>query len=167
MTRNSIKPISGKDRRRSEDGFTLMETAVSIVVMMIVALGVASLFAYATNANSAASDREMATAIAQKRMEWLRSMPFSAVTREIAYSYPNGGLAATSADGVTETETRAGRGYTILTRIADTEVVPAGSPDAGEPTLKTITITVTPDNGVVLGAVTLSAQRSTLVPGTF
>lgn len=144
-----------------------METAVSLVIMMVVGIGVASLFAYATNANSAANDREMASAIAQKRMEWLRNMPFSAANRNLAYSYPNGGLGATSVDGVEETETRAGRTYSVLTTIEDTEVVPAGSPDEGEATLKTITIVVTPHNGIVLGSVTLSAQRSTLVPGTF
>lgn len=155
------------DNKKSQEGFTLMETAVALVIMMIVGLGVASLFAYATNANSAANDREMASAIAQKRMEWLRNMPFSATTRNLAYSYPNGGLGPTATGGVSETETRAGRTYTVLTRIADTSVVPAGRPDEGQATLKTITLTVTPTSGIALGSITLSVQRSTLTPGTF
>lgn len=154
--------------RSSEAGFTLMETAVSLVILMVVSLGVASLFAYATNANSGATDREMATAIAQKRLEWLRNMEFSATTRNLAYAYPNGGLAATSAAGVTETETRAGRTYLVVTRIQNTNVVPAGLPDAGQPTLKTIHVTVTPQGaGTFLGAVTLSTQRSALSTGTY
>ncbi len=149
-----------------EQGFTLMEIAVSLVIMMIIGLGAASLFAYATNANSGATDRELAMAVAQKRMEWLRNMPFSVTTRNLAYSYPNGGLGATT--GTTETETSSGRPYRIVTSIANTSVVPTGQPDAGQPTVKTITITVTPQGaGTALGAVTLSSQRSTLVPGTY
>jgi Tfp pilus assembly protein PilV len=151
-----------------EQGFTLMETAVSLVIMMVIGLGAASLFAYATNSNSGATDRELAMAVSQKRMEWLRNMPFSVTTRNLAYSYPNGGLGATSSSGTTETETSSGRTYTVLTRIENTNVVPAGQPDAGEPTVKTITITVTPQGaGSALGAVALSSQRSTLVPGTY
>lgn len=150
----------------TERGFTIMETAVSLVIMMVIGLGAAALFAYATNANSGAADRELAMAVAQKRMEWLRTMPFSATTRNLAYSYPNGGLGATA--GTTETETSSGRSYTILTTIENTSVVPAGLPDAGQPTVKTISITVTPRGaGLALGWVSLSAQRSTLVPGTY
>jgi Tfp pilus assembly protein PilV len=153
-------------RRSTEHGFTLMETAVSLVIMMVIGLGAASLFAYATMANSGATDRELAMAVAQKRMEWLRSIPFSVTARNLAYSYPNGGLGATA--GTTETETSSGRAYTIVTSIADTSVVPVGQPDEGQPTVKTITIRVTPQGaGPALGSVTLSSQRSTLVPGTY
>lgn len=151
-------------RRFAEGGFTLIETAISLVIMMIIGLGAASLFAYATMANSGANDRELAMAVAQKRMEWLRSIPFSVTTRNLAYSYPNGGLGATA--GTMETETSTGRTYTIVTTIADTSVVPAGQPDAGQPTVKTITLRVTPQGaGPALGSVTLSSERSTLVPG--
>lgn len=164
---NSQPGYSRKTASRSgEHGFTLMEITVSLVIMMIIGLGAASLFAYAINSNSGATDRELAMAVAQKRMEWLRNMPFSVTTRNLAYSYPSGGLAATT--GTTETETSSGRPYRIVTTIADTSVVPAGQPDAGQPTVKTITITVTPQGaGLALGAVTLSSQRSTLVPGTY
>src|SRR6185295_50355 len=95
----------------SEQGFTLVETAVSLVIMMVIGLGAASLFAYATMANSGANDRELAMAVAQKRMEWMRTIPFSVATRNVAYSYPNGGLGATT--GTTETETSSGRTYTV------------------------------------------------------
>ena len=158
---------SGMTARRSrEQGFTLIETAVSLVIMMVIGLGAASLFAYATMANSGATDRELAMAVAQKRMEWLRTIPFSVTTRNLAYSYPNGGLGATT--GTTETETSSGRAYTVVTVIEDTRVVPAGLPEAGQPTVKTITIRVTPQSaGPALGGVSLSSQRSTLVPGSY
>jgi Tfp pilus assembly protein PilV len=153
-------------RRSTEQGFTLMETAVSLVIMMVIGLGAASLFAYATMANSSATDRELAMAVAQKRMEWLRTMPFSVTTRNLTYSYPNGGLGATT--GTTETETSSGRRYTIVTIIENTSVVPAGQLDAGQPTVKSITVRVTPQGaGPALGGVSLSSQRSTLVPGTY
>lgn len=152
----------------SEQGFTLLETSASLVIMMVAALGAASLFAYATNANSGANDRQLAMALGQKRMEWLRNIPFSVITRNVAYSYPDGGLGATGSSGVTETETSADRIYTLVTKIEDTGIVPAGEPDAGQPTLKTITITVTSQGaGTALGTVTLWTQRSTLVPGTY
>jgi len=152
--------------RSTEQGFTLMETAVSLVIMMVIGLGAASLFAYATMANSGATDRELAMAVAQKRMEWLRSIPFSVTTRNLAYSYPNGCFLEKT--GTTETETSSGRAYTVVTVIENTSVVPAGQPDAGQPTVKTITIRVTPQGaGPALGGVILSSQRSTLVPGTY
>jgi Tfp pilus assembly protein PilV len=153
-------------RRSTEQGFTLVETAVSLVIMMVIGLGAASLFAYATMANSGATDRELAMAVAQKRMEWLRTIPFSVTTRNLAYSYPNGGLGATN--GTTETATSSGRSYRIVTIIENTSVVPVGQLDAGQPTVKTITVRVTPQGaGPALGGVSLSSQRSTLVPGTY
>src|SRR5258705_4675892 len=150
----------------SERGFTLVETAVSLVIMMVVGLGAASLFAYATRSNASANDRELAMAIAQTRMEWFRNIPFNVTTRAQAYSYPNGGLAATN--GTVEAVSNAGRPYNVTTVIQDLSVVPAGHPDVGAPTVKRITVTVTPlVSSPSLGAVTLSTQRSTLVPGTY
>jgi Tfp pilus assembly protein PilV len=152
--------------RSAEGGFTLIETAVSLVIMMVIGLGAASLFAYATMANSGAADRDLAMAVAQKRVEWLRTIPFSATTRNLAYAYPNGGLGATA--GATETEFSSGRTYRIVTVIVNTAVVPVGQPEAGQPTVKTITVTVSPEGaGPALGSVTLSSQRTTLVPGNF
>src|SRR6478672_5489535 len=135
---NSVSPD------KAEWGFTLIETAIALVIMFVVAVGAASLFAYASNANSNADDRELAMAIAQKRLEWLRTIPFTTQTRSVAYAYPNGGLAATSPGGVVETVTSTGRSYRITTTIVDNNFVPAGNPDAGACTLKTIKIKITP-----------------------
>src|ERR1041385_7774856 len=82
-------------RKHEQQGFTLLEAAKALVVLMIIGLGIASLFTYAIRANSNADDRELALAIAQKRMEWLRTIPFNTQTRHVAYSYPNGGLEVT------------------------------------------------------------------------
>jgi Tfp pilus assembly protein PilV len=165
---NRSTTIKAHEGVGSEQGFTLMETAIALVMMFVISLGAASLFAYASNANSNADDRELALALAQKRFEWLRTIPFTTQTRSVAFSYPNGGLAATSPGGVVETVTNAGRSYQITTVIQDTSVVPAGKPDAGAPTLKTIQISVTPMGAAnIFGTVTITTQRSTQVTGTF
>src|SRR5690348_2651911 len=100
---------------QNQAGFTLLEAAIALVIIMIIGLGIASVFAYATKANGRADDRELAMATAQKRMEWLRTIPFTTQTRTLAYSYPDGGLQATAAAGVTETVTNAGRSYVVNT----------------------------------------------------
>ncbi len=152
----------------SQAGFTLLEAAIALVILMVIGLGIASLFTYAIQANSSADDRELAMAIAQKRMEWLRTIPFTTQTRHVAYSYPDGGLEVTSTSGVSETVTNAGRSYTVLTIIQNLSTVPAGNPDAGEPTLKSIQVSVTPLGAATnFETVTINTQRSTQVTGIY
>ena len=156
------------DLMRNDKGFTLLEAAIALVILMIIGLGVASLFTYAIGANSRADDRELAMAIAQKRMEWLRTIPFTTQTRSLAFSYPNGGLAATSPNGVPETVTSAGRSYIVNTVIQDLSFVPAGVHDAGAPTVKSIKVSVTPSVATTaFETVTLNTQRSTQVTGVY
>lgn len=152
----------------SQRGFTILEAAIALVILMVIGLGIASLFTYSIQANGRADDRELAMAIAQKRMEWLRTIPFTTQTRSVAYSYPNGGLAATATAGVTENVTNAGRGYTVTTTIQDLNTVPIGNPDAGAVTLKRIQISVTPAIATTaFDTVTIYTQRSTQVTGSY
>jgi type II secretory pathway pseudopilin PulG len=147
-------------------GFTLLEAAIALVILMIIGLGIASLFTYAIKANSSADDRELAMTIAQKRMESLRTIAFTTQTRGVTFA--DGGLGATATDGVTETVTSAGRSYVVNTVIQDMSFVPVGNPDAGAPTVKRIQVSVTP-----LGAATafetvrVTTQRSTQVTGIY
>ena len=144
--------------RSGERGFTLAETAIALLIMMIASVGIVSLFTYAIQYNAGAKDRELAMAVAQKRIEWLRGIPFDATTR--AKTYATGGLAATA--GVTETTTSTGRSYTVVTTITNF----GGATDANSK-IKTITIQVTPTGAnVALGQVTLVTQRSILLQGT-
>lgn len=164
--------VMRKDRhvkiRSEQRGFTLLEAAIAMVILMVIGLGIASLFTYAIQANARADDRELAMAIAQKRLEWLRSIPFTTQTRHVAYSFPDGGLEVTSAGGVTETVTNAGRSYRVNTIIQNMSVVPAGNPDAGEPTVKRIQISVTPAQATTaFESVTIATQRSTQVTGIY
>ncbi len=154
--------------RPGERGFTLAETAIALLIMMIASVGVVSLFTYAIQYNAGAKDRELSMAVAQKRLEWLRGIPYDSTTRALAYRYPttanptSGGLAATGTAGVTETTTLAGRTYTVVTTIINS----GGATDANSK-IKTITIKVTPENAKnALGEVTLVTQRSILLMGT-
>ena len=152
----------------AQRGFTVLEAAIALVILMIIGLGIASLFTYSIQANGKADDRELAMTIAQKRMEWLRTIPFTTQTRGVAYSFPNGGLAATATAGVSETVTNAGRSYTVNTIISDLNFVPVGQPDAGACTRKRIQISVTPARATTnFETVTVSTQRTTQVVGSY
>jgi len=146
-----------KQRSISQAGFTLLETTVAMVLMSIVGLGIAGLFAYAASNTSNAADREMAGAVAQQQMEQLRSVTFT-----------DSSLAATSPSGTTTTVMRLGRSYTVNTIIEDSAVVDSSA------TLKTITIKVTPQSASapwstnvtsIFGSVTLVSTRSCLTLG--
>lgn len=138
-----------------EAGFTLLETAISMVLLAIVGLGIASVFFFAAKNNVSAADRELAMAVAQQQMEQLRNVTFTDAT-----------LAANG--GTSTTVTRAGRRYVVLTTIVDSNVI------AGTVRTKTITIRVTPwsegsafarNVSSVFGSVTMVSQRSSLIVG--
>ena len=170
--RRTVRPSTDSTGRprAGERGFTLIETTISLVIMMIVGLGAASLFFFAVKYNSSASDRQLAMGVAQKRMEWIRDIPFNAKTCNVAYQVPSApiaaetGLADTGANGVTENSVENGqRQYRVVTTITDL----AFDPD-GNPTLKKITIRVTPQGANnTLGSVVLTSIRATTLVGTF
>ena len=133
--------------RQGEAGFTLIETSIALVVMMIVGLGAASLFVYAIGANSSARDRELSMAVAQQQMEFLRNVPFANVETRVA-----------ATGGATKQVTSAGRSYSVATIVTATA------------SQKTITVTVIPAGTNIsaltptqrtFGVVTLTTQRAT------
>jgi type II secretory pathway pseudopilin PulG len=161
MKRNNEAPA--KYRRDGQEGFTLIETSVALVIMMIVGLGAASLFVFGVGTNSRARDRELSMAVAQEQMERLRNAKFADLDATL-----------TATGGANRTVTSAGRSYSVVTTIANTV--------AGDATQKTITVTVTPkgsnsaglkanpldpltDIQKVFGGVTLITIRSTTVLG--
>ena len=136
-------------------GFTLLETSIALVVMMVVALGAASLFVYAVGANTTARDRELSMAVAQQQMERLRNASFSNLEATVAET---GGAAKTVPSG--------GRQYSVTTAIAETV--------AGDASRKTITVQVTPQGSTattgiqrIFGGVTLVTHRATNALGPF
>lgn len=144
-----------RDTAKGERGFTIMETAIALVLLMVVGLGAASLFSYSANNTSTASDRELAMAVAQQRIEELRAVLFT-----------DASLDATAGTDVDLTS--AGRPYRVRTVITDSNVV------NGAPTVKTITVRVSPQGAgstwaraitSLYGSVTVTTQRSTLLLG--
>lgn len=159
-------PHSKADRKQA--GFTLLEAAFALVVLMVIGLGIASLFTYSISANVRADDRELAMAIAQKRMEWIRTIPFTTQTRNVPFGFPDGGLQPTATEGVTETVTNAGRSYIVTTTIQDLAFVPAGNHDGGAATVKRIQMSVTPlGAATAFETVTVTTIRSTQVTGNY
>src|SRR5215213_821019 len=58
-------------------GFTLVETSIALLVLLVAGLAASSLFVYAIKYNTGANDRAVAQAIAQRQMEVLRKTTFS------------------------------------------------------------------------------------------
>ena len=112
---------------KSQHGFTLIETCIALVFMMIVFLGVAPLLVYAVNYNSAAAIRAGALAAAQQKLEQLRATTFA------------------NCASSTETVSVGQTGNGLQTYTLDTTVVNTSS------TLKTITIVVTPQGRLTTG----------------
>jgi len=124
----------------NERGFTLIETMIALIVMMVAGLAAASLFIYAINYNSGAYDRTLALAVAQQRMEHLRKGSFSEVVSSNSSNVQS-----------------ANRGFNVVTTVTGTS-------------LKSITITVTPRGAGSSWArrpVVIISQRAALGTGTY
>lgn len=131
-------------KMNQEGGFTLVETATALLVMMIGGLGICAVFAYAIKNNTGSRDRAAALAVAQQQMERYRQVTFIDPL-------------LTAHATTTQTVTSAGRDYTVRTTITNTTS-----------SLKTIRIEVTPlmsSDPWALGTVQITAQRSTFALG--
>jgi Tfp pilus assembly protein PilV len=150
MTANEEKmPIQGGAKEKNEQGFTLLETSIALIVMMVMTLATGSLFVYAIKYNSGTGDRSAALAIAQQRLERLRRTPYD----DTLMSTPT----------TTETVTAAGRSYQVVTTICST------SDCGGSATLKIITIAVSPQSGNqwANAPATITSQRAAPSTGPY
>jgi len=66
-----------KHDRKQEGGFTLIETCIAMVMLMIIVCGVLPLGVYALKYNSAAAIRAGAVTAAQRKLEQLRAGSFT------------------------------------------------------------------------------------------
>ena len=133
---------------RGERGFTLVETAIAMIVLMVAGLAATSLFVYATKFNVGAHDRAVAQSIAQKQMESLRKTAY-------------GDIAASNT-----TVTSAGRNFTVDVAVCNDGTAACG----GTTDIKRLTVTVTPANAGNAWArrpVTLITLRSATTFGTY
>ncbi len=158
-----LQPASGgwippTEERGSHDdsGFTLVEAVIALLIMLIVALGSASLFSFSVYNNSGGTDRATSLAIAQQALERLRSAQFNSTTTD----------ASLNAGTVVQTGIQSeGRSFTLTVAVDDD---PSTTAIESVPTtsLKAITVTVVPQSigrGWAFGAggtVTLITQRS-------
>ena len=138
--------------RKNERGFSLIETSIAMVVMMVAGLAVSSLFVFSLQNNVGGNERALAMAVAQQQLEQLRSVDFADATL----------IAGAS----TATVRNGGHDYSV-TRTISNEV----NPDGSNKQLRKLTITVTPLGGSrgnwTRSPVTLVSLRSTPAPGAF
>jgi prepilin-type N-terminal cleavage/methylation domain-containing protein len=134
-----------------QQGFTLVETSIAMVVMLVGALGIASLFVFSMQNNVGGGERALAMAVAQQQLEQIRSVSYEDNTLNVGT--------------VTSTVQSAQRNYTVRRTVAQ-ETNANGTPKQ----LKKITITVTPQAGSpnwVTTPVVLVSFRSILTTGPY
>ena len=147
ISRNKPTPKQDKGQR----GFTLIETSISMVVMMVAGLAVSSLFAFSLQNNVGGGDRALAMGVAQQQLEQLRSVNFEDISL--------------NAGTTNATVTTGDRSYSVVKTITDET-----NDDLSLKQLKTITITVTPTEGTpawTRSSVVLVSFRSTLAAGGY
>ncbi|HKV33695.1 MAG TPA: hypothetical protein VJP89_05230 [Pyrinomonadaceae bacterium] len=146
LEENEMHSVESQSKPRQEKGFTLLETACALLVMMIGGLGICAVFAYAIKNNTGSRDRAAAIAVAQQQMERYRTLTFL-----------DAGL--TAGPATTQTVDSAGRTYQVTTTITNTTT-----------SLKTIQIDVTPmlsSDPWALGTVRVRMQRSAFSLGPY
>ena len=136
---------------KKERGFTLIETAIAMIVMMVAGLGGVALFTYAIRVNNISGGRAAAISIAQQSLEQFRGVNFGDAILN---------------PGVTSTTTVTGvdSSYTVQTTVCNTSAC------GGSATLKSIEIVVTPVRSDGMGssmAVVVRTQRAAPVPGPY
>lgn len=148
-----MKPQTPKHKSANgERGFTLIETTIASLVMLVGALGCASLFVFSVQNNVGGGERALAMAVAQGQLEQIRSVAYEDSTLDVGTT--------------TSTVTSGQRHYTVQ-RVVVSETNSDGSPKQ----LKRITVTVTPQGGATpswtRASVVLVTLRSTLASGSY
>ncbi len=143
-----MRRVTKRKKAGQQRGFTLLETAIAMVVMMVGGLGIAAVFAYAIKNNNGSRDRAIAIAVAQQEIERLRALPFN-----------DAALNATPIIVPPVTVSNGGRNFTMRTTILNTS-----------PSLKTIQIRVTPlgnSDAWASRTVLITAERAAFTVGAF
>lgn len=140
-----------KHDQKAEGGFTLIETCIALVMLMVIACGVLPLGVYALKYNSAAAIRAGAVTAAQRKLEQLRAGAFTSCISS----------SEVVTGGPAESQT-----YTVDVTVTDVTA-----------TLKSIKIVVTPqgrstaggvysgNEGWMRGQVIVYTKRTTSVTG--
>ena len=143
-----MRCVTKQKRAGQQSGFTLLETAIAMVVMMVGGLGIAAVFAYAIKNNNGSRDRAIAIAVAQQEIERLRAVPFN-----------DPAMTATPVIAIPVTVSNGGRNFSMRTIILNTT-----------PSVKTIQIRVTPlgnSDAWASRTVQISMERAAFTLGAF
>lgn len=135
----------------SEGGFTLIETSIAMVVMMVAGLACSSLFVFSISNNVGGSERALSMAVAQQQLEQIRSVTYEDSTL--------------NAGTTNSTVTTGGRTYNVQRVVANET-----NSDNTAKQLKKITVTVTPQAAGpnwTRSPVVLVSYRSTLNSGSY
>ena len=134
-----------------EGGFTLIETSIAMVVMMVAALACSSLFVFSIQNNVGGSERALSMAVAQQQLEQLRSVDYEDSTlNDLTTNF---------------SVTTGGRTYNV-----QREVVTEKNSNNTSKELKRITVTVTPQAAGpnwTRSPVVLVSYRSTIANGSY
>lgn len=148
-----MKPQTPKHKSTNgERGFTLIETTIASLVMLVGALACASLFVFSLQNNVGGAERALALAVAQQQLEQIRSVTYENSTLDVGTT--------------TSTVTNGERNYTVQRIVASQT-----NSDGSAKQLKRISVTVTPQ--VRTGpnwtrtSVVLVTFRSTLASGNY
>ena len=136
---------------KGQGGFTLIETSIAMVVMMVGALACSSLFVFSIQNNVGGSERALSMGVAQQQLEQLRSVSYEDTTLNA---------------GTTELDVTSGERTYKVVRVIANETNPDNTPKQ----LKRITITVTPQAAGpnwTRSPVVLVSFRSTLSNGSY
>lgn len=142
--------MRGKENRaRGERGFTLVETSIALLVMMVAGLATSSLFVYAIKYNTGANDRAVAQSLAQRQMEVMRKTAYTDI-----------------ADSSQTVTAGGGRQYTVAVTVCNDASAACG----GSTSVKRVTVTVTPlsaNASWALNSVRLITLRSNTTFGSY
>ncbi len=119
----------------NEKGFTLIEVLMSITILAIGLLGMAALQATATKGNALAKKNTLAISLAEDKIEEYKNTLYDNII---------------PTDGITEENLHAGAIYKRISKVED------NTPITG---VKTITVTVTWQNGKSVSFTTLISQN--------
>jgi Tfp pilus assembly protein PilV len=126
-------PVKQRRARRTEAGFTILETVIALFVALVVGFGAIGLFLFSASFNAGASDRARALAIAQETMEELRAKSFTDASLTLNTTTTTTVTRGSDADGEADL-----RSFTVVKKVEnDGTTTPADRQ-------KKITVTVTP-----------------------
>ncbi len=144
----NIFGLSAEEKFCREDGFSLVEAVVALVILLIVVSGVFVTFTYAVNYNAGNNTRAQALAVLQQEVELMRSAKFTpAKTDNYPIVTPDDGRRDITGGVKTARIVTAANGnsFKVQTTVDD-DPFTAGVQVDSTKTIKEITVTVTLNN---------------------